>query len=270
MTAEDHALTLLAMLIERQTGMYHGPRDRPILYSKLRDHAEAQGYQSFLEFYRSVEYDDPGGERFSALVDAVVVGETYFFRERPALDWVVGEVARRAAAGLHTRVWSAAAATGEEIFSLAALLAERGVLDRAELLAADLSARHVARGQAGEHTRRALRLAPDGMPPWIRQVDGRAMVDPDLRRRVAWRRVNLLDADAVRALGRFDVILCRNVLIYFDDATVERVVGQLSDALVPGGTLLVGTSESLLRFSTELVCAERGGVFVYQKPVART
>jgi chemotaxis protein methyltransferase CheR len=80
-----------------------------------------------------------------------------------------------------------------------------------------------------------------------------------------WRRLNILDNEGVRALGLFDVILCRNVLIYFRDTTVVRVVSDLAAQLCPGGLLAVGISESLNRFGTALTCEEMGGVFVYRK-----
>jgi chemotaxis protein methyltransferase CheR len=77
--------------------------------------------------------------------------------------------------------------------------------------------------------------------------------------------VNLVDDAAVAEMGRFHVILCRNVLIYFDDATATRVVARLTRALEPGGVLFVGVSESLLRLATPLACEEHDGVFVYRK-----
>lgn len=264
--SEGHALTLLSMLVEQKTGLHHATRDRPLLAGKLKDHAELHGFDSLLDFYRSIAYDDPTGARMAELVDALVVGETYFLRERPGLERVVELAADRARRGLRTRIWSAACATGEEVLSVAALAATAGVLDSVDLVASDVSDRQLARARSGQHTVRALRLIPEGLPPWIDAVGGRAVVHPDLRARVRWHKVNLVDRTAVLALGRFDVILCRNVLIYFDEPTVVDVVGSLSDALHPGGTLLVGTSESLLRFSTRLACVEKRGVFLYQRP----
>ncbi|MFP2963513.1 CheR family methyltransferase, partial [Myxococcus sp. 1LA] len=95
--------------------------------------------------------------------------------------------------------------------------------------------------------------------------EGRPRVRPELVDAVDWRRVNLVDAAAVAQLGAFDAILCRNVLIYFQDDTARRVVSVLARALVPGGHLLVGTSESLMRFGTALTCEERRGTFFYTK-----
>ena len=82
---------------------------------------------------------------------------------------------------------------------------------------------------------------------------------------VMYRQMNLLDKDAVATLGTFDLILCRNVLIYFRDDTVHRVVSSLCRALAPHGRITVGASESLLRFGTLLHCEERGGAFFYTK-----
>lgn len=260
---DTHAITLLALLVEQRTGLHYAHRDRAIFAGKVRDHAELRGFDSLLDFYRAVEYDDPDGRAFGELVDSLIVGETYFFRERAGLQRVVEAVKRRPG---RTRVWSAACASGEEILSLAAMLADAGVLDRAELVATDLSERQIARARAGSFSARSLRAAPQGLPPWIGVADGWPVIQPEIAARVQWRRVNLVDSGEVAALGRFDVILCRNVMIYFDDRTIARVADGLADALNPGGFLLIGMSESLLRFPTKFECVEEGGVFLYRRP----
>jgi chemotaxis protein methyltransferase CheR len=89
-------------------------------------------------------------------------------------------------------------------------------------------------------------------------------VAPHIRDSISWRRVNLADSSSVAPLGEFDFIICRNVLIYFRDPIVESVVETLTKHLVSGGRLLVGTSESLLRFNCSLACEEQAGVFFYR------
>jgi chemotaxis protein methyltransferase CheR len=96
----------------------------------------------------------------------------------------------------------------------------------------------------------------------------RAHVRTHLHDAIEWRRVNLIDGSAVSAMGTFDLILCRNVFIYFADATVARVVGSLASTLRDGGHLLVGASESLMRFGTLLESQERGGAFFYVRPLS--
>jgi chemotaxis protein methyltransferase CheR len=164
-------------------------------------------------------------------------------------------------------VWSAACSTGEEPYTIAMLLAERGLLDRVEIVATDVSATTIARARAGRHGTRSLR---DGYPTEIarRYLDATThgvVVSEAIRDAVAFAVVNLVDERACAALGMFDAIVCRNVLIYFDDAQVARVIDRVARQLVPDGLLAVGVSESLLRFGTQLVCDERGSAFFYRR-----
>ena len=178
----------------------------------------------------------------------------------------------RARAGRPTRVWSAACSTGEEPLTLAMMLAEKGLGSRVDIVASDISQKVLERAQRGEFGRRSLRSLPPGVSGRYLEVDPdgeRARVRPELMAAVTWKRVNLVDPAQVAALGRFDVILCRNVMIYFSDDTARRVVDSLTQALEPGGHLLVGTSESLLRFGTQLQCEEKSGAFFYTREAAR-
>ena len=102
-------------------------------------------------------------------------------------------------------------------------------------------------------------------PPDCRVGDREVRSNARLTAAIQWRKVNLVDKDATAGLGHFDVVLYRNVLIYFDDPTTRRVVSKLGDALHPGGALLVGVSESLLRFGLDLQCEERAGTFCYRR-----
>lgn len=260
--------TLLARFVEERTGLHHPDGDRAIFAQKLADHAAERGFESVLELYYELRYGDPDGTGLSALIDALVVGETYFFREQRGLEVWLEPLIARARAGERVRIWSAACATGEEPVSIAILLAREGVLDRAEIVATDLSSRALDRARRGQYGRRAHRAIPGGAPPWITIRGDQAVVDEALRARIEWKRVNLADPESVAALGTFDAITCRNVLIYFDDTTVKRVVTSLGQALRSGGELLIGASESLLRFGSLFECTERGGVFLYRAGAA--
>jgi chemotaxis protein methyltransferase CheR len=258
-------LALLALFVEERAGLHYAAKDRELFAQKVDYHAREGGFESLLDYYYSLRYDDPEGRSAEALIEALVVGETYFFRELPGLEATADHIAARAARGAGSRVWCAASATGEEPISLAVILAQRGLLETTEIVASDLSARHLERARSGEYGRRALRARPDGVPPWIRADGTKAVVDRALRARIDWRRVNLIDAGAITALGKFDAILCRNVMIYFDDETVKSVASSLAGALEADGVLSIGASESLLRFGTVLECVERGGAFLYHR-----
>lgn len=258
---------ILATLIERRAGLHYEPGDRDLLADKVSARALEAGFDSLLDYYYFLRYDPAGEAALDDLVDSLLVHETYFFREAQPLEVLVDEVLLPAArAGQHPRVWCAACSTGEEPLTLAMLLAERGALDSVRIVASDLSRRALERARRGEHNLRALRALPPGYEGrFLDVVGGRPVVRPELTAAVEWRRVNLVNAQAVGELGTFDAILCRNVLIYFQDETARQVVDSLIGALKPGGHLLVGTSESLMRFGTALACEERRGAFFYTR-----
>jgi chemotaxis protein methyltransferase CheR len=263
----DPLFSIWSSLIEDRAGLHYGPNDRDLLESKLAGRAAERGFDSLLDYYYFLRYDPTSSTELDTLVDALVVNETYFFREADQLRALCDTlVAPMALAGGHPRIWCAACSTGEEPLSLAMMLADRGLLSKVTLLASDISLRVMARIKEGAYGQRAMRALPPGvLGKWIETVEGYAKVAREIFHAVEWHRVNLTDEKEVAALGKFDAILCRNVLIYFSDETVLRVVRSLSNALHPGAPLLVGASESLLRFGTLLKCEERGGSFFYVK-----
>jgi len=121
--------------------------------------------------------------------------------------------------------------------------------------------------RTGRYRQRSLRQVPRDIDParWLEPERGSLIAHPRLRSAIHWHKLNLVDQDAVRTMGEFDVILCRNILIYFREETVRRVVSELASRLKANGVLLVGVSESLMRFGTELKCEEHRGAFVYRK-----
>ena len=254
-------------LIEDHSGMHYGPDDRELFAEKVSARAIDEGFASLLDYYYFLRYDDGGRDELERLMEALVVNETYFFREREQLEWLVDHfLVPRCRAGKRPRIWSAACATGEEPLTLTMLLADRGYDGAVEIVASDLSQRALDRARAGLFSPRSLRHAarPELAARYLVEEQGRLRIAPALVARVDWRRLNLSSATEVAALGRFDAILCRNVLIYFSDLTTQRVLESLGGRLTDDGVLLVGVSESLLRFGPAVACEEHGGVFVYR------
>jgi len=271
LSLSPQVFTILAALVENRAGLHYGPNDRELFAEKVSARAVEQGFDTLLDYYYFMRYDPGGDEELTRLIDTLTVHETYFFRECDQLVWLVDRfLAPRIAAGKRPRVWSAACATGEEPLTLAMLLAERGLGDAVEIVATDISERALARAREGVYPPRSLRHSPP--PPmaarYLREVGGRLSVAREVHRTVAWGKLNLIAPDEVAALGSFDAVVCRNVLIYFNDARAQEVVGNLSSRLGPDGVLLVGVSESLLRLGSSLECEEQGGIFVY-RPVRR-
>jgi len=279
-TLSPQLFAILSALVEERLGIHYGADDLELFSDKVTTRALEAGFESVLDYYYFLRYDAVAPAELDALADTLVVGETYFFRELEALRAGVTHALLPAVTRSgRARVWSAACATGEEPVSLALLLDEAGIRDRTEIVATDVSARALAKAREGNYGSRSLRaLPPNATPPGFSDLLGRlssvaiaregkrAQVARSVVAGIGYRQLNLLDDAAVAALGTFDLVLCRNVLIYFADATVKRVVATLARSLRDEGRLIIGASESLLRFGTALRCEERGGAFLYGLP----
>lgn len=259
--------SIFSALIEERAGIHYTIRDRDLLRDKLAVRAAEAGFDSLLDYYYFLRYDPGGDVEFAALVDTLVVGETYFFREWGQVVALVDRELVPLAGERPIRIWSAACSTGEEPLSLAMLLNERGILDRTTIVASDISRQALARARTTVRSRRSVRAVPDPAlaERWLEVGETEVRVDPALVSTIDWRRINLLDRPDVERLGTFDAILCRNVLIYFSDEVIGRVIASLLSVLRPGGVVAVGVSESLLRFGGQLVSEEKGGFFFYRR-----
>lgn len=260
--------SILSSLIEDKTGLHYDLQNRDLLQEKASARAQEAGFNSLLDYYYFLRYD-PGGEKeLTELAEALVVNETYFFREWVAIQALVNTfIEPWCESGKKLRIWSAACATGEEPLSLAMLLDSRNLLGQVEIVATDISARVLEKARQGRFGRRSVRQVPDQKlcDRYIRPDAGGYSVAPELVDSIRWERRNLLEGKNFGDLGTFDAILCRNVLIYFSDQTVRVVLDRLWGSLVPQGVLLVGVSESLLRYGSAFAGEERAGAFVYRK-----
>jgi chemotaxis protein methyltransferase CheR len=259
--------SILSALVADRAGLFFDASHAAIFAEKVGARAIQSGFESLLDYYYFLRYDAASQPEVDALIEALVVGETYLFRELGPLETAVAAfVVPLIEAGRRPRIWCAACATGEEPHTIAMLLAARGVLDDVDFVASDISAASLARARSGRFGRRAVRAdVPAFAARWVRVDEREVVLDDRLTSAVDWRRINLMDDDAVAALGTFDVILCRNVLIYFSDETTKQVIARLTSRLAPQGALFVGISESLLRFGTPLRCEEQNGIFLYKK-----
>jgi chemotaxis protein methyltransferase CheR len=203
-----------------------------------------------------------GRELVSRLIDEVTIKETTFLRDRDQLlviDWHALHRAARAAGSDRIRVWSAGCATGEEPYTLAMLATEAfaPVEPPVDVLGTDISgAALVAAGQGHYRERSVRELDPDRRHRYFDYRAGEFVVGNQLRRNVRFARHNLT-RDSIPPFGEhaFDLIVCRNVLIYFEVATVERVLTAFERAVRVGGTLLIGAADALCGTATRLAAA---------------
>ena len=223
-----------------------------LLESRLAARLRALQLGSYRDYIRYLRKDASRAE-LTIFVDLLTTNKTDFFREPQHFDLLARDVLPRLhARGGEARFWSAACSSGEEPYTLAMVIAEQwgaAAAPRARILATDLSTRILARAAAGEYE--AATIRDMGAPRIARHLEliagpgaKRYRVKQGLRDMVQIARLNLTQP-AWPMRGPFDVILCRNVMIYFDVQTQERLVNRFWDLLAPGGMLMVGHSESL-------------------------
>jgi chemotaxis protein methyltransferase WspC len=255
-------LTEIASLVRTRTGMVISESQLPALAASVGRVAAGMEPSRFV---RELAAQHADGPLFAALVDQVTVNETYFFREMTelrAIDWPRLLQAARSRGADAIRVWVSACATGEEAYTFAILASEALGSSRppVTITATDVSHAAIARAEAGRYTERALRNVPADLRAryLVRETHRRSVVASPTRSLVRFCQHNLLEGPMPPAgEAPFDIVSCRNLLIYFDDATAEQVIGAFDAALLPAGTLILGAADRLAGTTRRLARASR-------------
>jgi chemotaxis protein methyltransferase CheR len=271
----DSEFEFIRTLVYNRSRISLGPDKRELVAARLGKRLRAVELASFGAYCRLLQ--TPAGEEESVhLIDAISTHHTAFFREKGHFEFVrshvVPEMLARARDERWARfhAWSAACSSGEEPYSLAITLAEamQGAGWSWHVEATDISGRILEQARAGVYSKPALEALPEAcrrlhFQQGIGPQAGNYRVKRELRSGVTFRQLNLL-GDAAPFSEAFQLILCRNVMIYFDQATQEELVNRLARHLVPGGYLLVGHSESLtgIRHSLQMIKPA-----VYRRPL---
>jgi chemotaxis protein methyltransferase CheR len=254
----DADLARVGSLVHEIAGISLPPNKHALVRSRLAVRARSLGLGSVGAYLELVRQDASGGE-LAAMVDALTTNKTFFFREEAHFDLlrerVLPQLAERRGP---IRLWSAGCSTGEEPYCLAQIALEvlgDRARDDVRILGSDISQRVLNVARPGEYPADAVASIPaltlGQMFDAVQHGARRAYrVRPELRSMVRFARLNLMSSWPMR--GPFDVIFCRNVMIYFDRPTRERLVRRLADLLAPGGYLCIGHSESLTGLSVEL------------------
>jgi chemotaxis protein methyltransferase CheR len=249
---------MLSRLIRKHSGLVLTRDKAYLLESRLLPVARKWGRKSLAELAAALRgLADSGMVR--DVVEAMTTNESFFFRDVKPFDqfksFVLPHLLRSRAATRSIQIWSAACSSGQEPYSLAMILSEqRAQLAgwRVEILATDLSTEILDKAEAGLYSQFEVQR---GLPiqllvKYFKQQGERWQIDPAIRAMVSFRQFNLLDDMA--PLGRFDVIFCRNVLIYFDQPTKTLVLDRLSRQMAPDGHLYLGGAETVLGISDKL------------------
>jgi chemotaxis protein methyltransferase CheR len=259
----------------RRTGIYFEDTKRYFVDRRLEGrilataHTTCRQYLSFVQFQASQL-------EFQKLVNVMTVNETYFYREdyqlKTLVDEVMDEVLRRKGRDRPLRIWSMPCSTGEEPYSIGIYLLENWPKIHevdVEIVGSDINSEVVAACQRGVYTAYALRaMSPQLIQKYFtRLADGNFSISDDLRGAIRFTVTNVADPDQTRAFRDYDIVFCRNLLIYFDDVTRREAVENLYGVLNPGGYLFLGHSESMSRISSLFNVASASSFLCYQKPV---
>lgn len=239
--------------IRERAGISLAPHKRQMVSARLQRRLRELGLRSFGDYLDRICESGHDLER-QHLVDLLTTNETYFYREPAHFDFLLQEVLPRFR-GQALQVWSAACSSGEEVYTLAMALAEGLGSGRWEILGTDISSRVLDRARRALYPlERAKHLPKHWLERYclkgVRSQVGNLLVDPRLKARVRFAQHNLMRPLA-QSQG-FELVLLRNVLIYFDLATKQRVIDAVSRSIEPGGYLLISHVESLQGIKTDL------------------
>lgn len=243
----------LREVVHKQTGIYLSDAKRDLVYSRLSRrlrHLNLSDFRTYCEYLRQSEPE------LICLTNAITTNLTSFFREPHHFEFLAELLPKLANEKKKLRVWSAGCSTGEEPYSIAMVIRETlPELSRLDIkiLATDLDSDVLAHAAAGVYAfERVASLSSWRLGRWFHKgretQAGNVKVRPELSTLVRFRQLNLIGVWPMRSA--FDVIFCRNVVIYFDKDTQRALFDRYADQMTPGGHLFVGHSESLFRVST--------------------
>ncbi len=272
----DETFRLLRDFIYEHSGIYFSDNKKSQLENRLSLRLRANNLPDFDKYYYMLKYDPQASKELRALFDSVTTNETSFFRSPPQIqafqEKALPEIMeRRAEKGEKIlRLWSAGCSTGDEPYTMGIVIKE--ILSEKikewdiKIFASDISEKALKSARASTYNEYTLRsVPPEIKTKYFTQSGSQFTVCDEIRMLVELQYLNFNDTKRVKLMRGFDIIFCRNVLIYFDDDAKKRFVAQLYDNLNPGGYLFIGHSESLHNISRAFKLVHFPGALGYKK-----
>jgi chemotaxis protein methyltransferase CheR len=244
----------MAKIVYERSGIHFQPAKKYVLESRLSRRLEELGFDNFDQYLVYLTSGPYREEEFQELFNRITINETSFFRNEPQLEvfehTVLADLLDRRKSTKRLRIWSAACSSGEEPYTMA-IQVHRSLGARLsdwtiEILGTDISEKVLSIAQSGRYSSYSMRgLTPLVLNRYFKQSEGFYQIDPTIQSMVRFEKLNLKDTLAARRFGVFDVIFCRNVMIYFDDAMRTTVIKTFHNQLASDGTLFIGHSETI-------------------------
>jgi len=260
--------------IYRKSGIY---LEEDKHYDKLAKYidtrADELGFDNFRKYFFKLRFDDKSGDEFQALMNAITVNETYFFREKDQfevlVDKILPELHETMPSNRPLRILSSPCSTGEEPYSMILHIVEEGtVVEKRdiEVVGIDIDSTVIDKARAAQYSERSIHAIPKNiLGRWFDKKKFGYSLSEDLQGTVDFHVANVFDKAQMRKLGKFDVIFSRNMLIYFDDASRKEVAMTFYDMLNPGGYVLLGHAEYMSRIVSVFNAKKIDSTLIYQK-----
>jgi chemotaxis protein methyltransferase CheR len=272
----EEEFRLLRDFIHENFGLFFDDSQRGSLRSRLAGRLATLDLLSFEDYYHYLRFGPQKAQELQSMVSHLTNNETYFFREQPQLQVLSEHVLRTlrdrktAAGDRRLRILSAGCSTGEEAYTLAMIVHDSGHFFwnwDVKVVGMDVDAVALEKARRAVYFHNSFRA----MTPALRErhllPEGNgAQVKESIRRFVSLQEGNILEGASYRNLRSQDVVFCRNVLIYFSDAGIRKVVQHFYDVLAPGGHLFLGHAESLSRITDLFTPVRFPGAMIYRKP----
>lgn len=218
-----------------------------------------------------IRYLERTSNEWDPLMELLTINETYFYREDKQLEVFQKNILLKltsTSADSEIKVWSAACSTGEEPYSLAILAKEKNQQHQLKITATDINKKVLTIAEEGKYNKRSLsfrRIPTQWLEKYFIQTTDTFELQPDIKQLVSFEYLNLLGKDIHNIVGEYDVIFCRNVLIYFDEETVKKVIICFYNALKKGGYLFLGHAETIYKLDIGFETINDNGTFYYRK-----
>ena len=270
----DQEFSNLRDFIYEQCGIYVADNRKYLLENRLGNRLKKLNLRNFDEYYNYLRYDAGKAQEMKRLFEVITTNETSFYRNPPQLqvfqEKVLTEVIKSCGAQKRLRIWSAGCSTGEEPYTISMIIHEMLKTQVADwdirITANDLSERVLESARQGVYNDYTLRSTPpDVAKRYFDMDDGTNKIKADVKKLVSFGQINLKDKVQLKRVERSQIVFCRNVIIYFDDAMKKQVINAFYDNLLPGGFLIIGHSESLHNITRAFKPIHFPGAIIYKK-----
>lgn len=263
--------------IYEKSGMFFADSKKYLVEDRICRRMNEMQIEKFDNYYYFIKYDPGKEQELVKLYDEVTTNETYFYRNLPQIealqDTILPEIIelKKKSGNRNLKLWSAACSSGEEPFTMAMVLDELlGPTIRTwniQIVGTDISNAILEKAAQAIYNKNSLRsLPPDKLPKFFTEIeDGNFKIKENIKKMVEFKNLNLIDRMGMRINRDFDVIFCRNVLIYFDVESKKQVISSLYNSLANNGHLFIGHSESLHGISTAFKLVHLKNAMVYKK-----